>query len=171
MAALMLRVESRSWSAGELLSRLRLKRPTLRDLGSASAAMALATIGCAVPLLFGIAPTPGFLDVRPLTPDSYDVLLWWLPLFAANILGEELLWRGVMLPKTEAAYGREAWLVNGSGWLLFHICFGVKMLLVLAPLVYATAWARQRTRSTTVGIITHGTINGGGFLALALGAP
>jgi hypothetical protein len=75
-----------------------------------------------------------------------------------------------LLPRNEAAYGRGAWLVNGSGWLLFHVCFGVKMLLILAPLVYSTAWACQRTRSTTVGLIIHATINGAGFLALALGA-
>ncbi len=38
--------------------------------------------------------------------------LGWL----CNILGEELLWRGFMLPRQEVSYGRWAWLVHGVLW-------------------------------------------------------
>jgi Type II CAAX prenyl endopeptidase Rce1-like len=37
-----------------------------------------------------------------------------------NILGEEFLWRGVVLPRQEVAFGRRAWVVNGILWLLFQ---------------------------------------------------
>jgi hypothetical protein len=82
----MLGKESRAWSAGRLLSRLRLGRPTLRDVRFAGVAIGIASIGCVNPILFGIAPVPDFLDVKPLSAGSYDVLLWWLPLFTPSIL-------------------------------------------------------------------------------------
>jgi hypothetical protein len=30
-----------------------------------------------------------------------------------NIVGEEFVWRGVVLPRQEVAFGGRAWLVNG----------------------------------------------------------
>ena len=36
-----------------------------------------------------------------------------VPLFVANILGEELCWRGYLQRRQEAALGRKAWLANG----------------------------------------------------------
>jgi membrane protease YdiL (CAAX protease family) len=88
--------------------------------------------------------------------------------FLLNIFGEELLWRGVLLPRQEQAFGRHAWLANGAGWLAFHVCFGGSMLLLLMPMIFAQAWACQRSGSTWVGIVVHGTINGVGFVMVTL---
>jgi membrane protease YdiL (CAAX protease family) len=40
-----------------------------------------------------------------------------------NILGEEFLWRGLMLTRQEVVFGKYTWLVHD--WLgIFHIAFG-----------------------------------------------
>ena len=115
-----------------------------------------------------LALRPSFVDAPPLASGSYHVLLLWPPLFFANIVGEEVMWRGALLPRQELTYGERAWIANGSGWLLFHAAFGPGMMVLLAPLIYAQAWACQRSGSTTVGIVIHGVVNASGFLATAL---
>ncbi|PYV50530.1 MAG: hypothetical protein DMG92_07410 [Acidobacteria bacterium] len=66
-------------------------------------------------------PAPDFLQ---LTPGWHAwVFVAWIPLFISNILGEELCWRGYVLPRQEAALGRPAWLSNGIMWCLFHWSF------------------------------------------------
>ena len=47
----------------------------------------------------------------PLTPGRYWLLAAWVPCWVLNIMGEEILWRGVMVPRQEAALGRRAWFV------------------------------------------------------------
>ena len=69
-------------------------------------------------------PSPSFMSFKPLTKGRYWLLLIWLPYWILNILGEEFLWRGVMLPRQEIVFGKYTWLVHGFGWGLFHIAFG-----------------------------------------------
>ncbi len=63
-------------------------------------------------------PSPWFLQRAP------GLHAWvfaaWIPLFVSNILGEELCWRGYLLPRQEERFGRVAWLSNGILWCLFH---------------------------------------------------
>jgi membrane protease YdiL (CAAX protease family) len=58
-----------------------------------------------------------------LGPTTWWVIPYWLffwPLLGG--LGEELVWRGYLLPKQEAAFGRWAWLLNGMLWNVpFHL--------------------------------------------------
>ena len=44
-------------------------------------------------------------------------------LIVLNIGGEELWWRGIILPRQELAFGKWAWLVNGLLWDLFHFFY------------------------------------------------
>src|SRR5205807_1973574 len=52
---------------------------------------------------------------------------WWilvyyaLVMLACNIGGEELWWRGYLLPRQEAAFGKAAWIIHGMYWSLFHL--------------------------------------------------
>lgn len=64
---------------------------------------------------------PSFMAFEPLGPGRYWILGAWLPFFVLNIVGEEFVWRGVVLPRQEVAFGGRAWLVNGILWLLFHV--------------------------------------------------
>ncbi|HEX6739209.1 MAG TPA: CPBP family intramembrane glutamic endopeptidase [Vicinamibacteria bacterium] len=112
---------------------------------------------------------PAFMAFAPLTAGRYWILAAWLPFFALNILGEEFVWRGVVLPRQEAAFGRAAWLVNGVLWLLFHAAFPWQVLVMLVPIALILPAIAQRRRSTWPGVVIHAVFGGIGFLALAFG--
>jgi uncharacterized protein len=51
---------------------------------------------------------------------------WFFALFAVNaifntILGEEFLFRGVLLPKMEGVFGRWSWVANGVLFGFYHL--------------------------------------------------
>jgi membrane protease YdiL (CAAX protease family) len=112
---------------------------------------------------------PPFLTASALEPAQYYILLFWLPFFAVNIIGEELWWRGFIQPRQEPVFGRFTWLVQGILHAGFHLSLGVGLILILLPTVFAIPWAVQRSRNTSVGIALHGAINGPAFLAISLG--
>ena len=109
------------------------------------------------------------MALSPLGPGRYWILAAWLPFFALNILGEELLWRGVVLPRQEAAFGKRAWLANGLGWLSFHAAFPRPVLLLLVPITLILPAIAQRRRCTWPGVIIHAAFGAVGFLSLAFG--
>jgi hypothetical protein len=51
---------------------------------------------------------------------------WWVVLYyivwlvVLNIFGEELWWRGYVLPRQELFFGRATWIVHGIFWSAFH---------------------------------------------------
>jgi membrane protease YdiL (CAAX protease family) len=99
----------------------------------------------------------------------------WLPVLALaialvfNILGEELWWRGVVLPRQELAFGRGAWVIHGLLWALFHI-FKWWDVLNLVPITLGIAYVCSRFRNTTPGIVIHALINGRALIPLTLAA-
>ena len=59
-------------------------------------------------------------------PDAAGNWLWGVmivAIFFLNIVGEELLWRGVLWPRQELVHGERTWLVHGFMWYLFHLPF------------------------------------------------
>jgi membrane protease YdiL (CAAX protease family) len=171
----MLRSEPRRPPAELWRERLRFRPLSAKDwLGSLGALLAIGVISAAIlaalRLLWpGVPLHPPFLTMEPLTPGRYWILAAWLPLWVLNILGEEFLWRGVVLPRQEVAFGRWAWLANGSGWLLFHLAFGPIIVLTLLPIVFILPFAAQRRMNSSVGVLIHGGLNGPGFVAVAFG--
>jgi membrane protease YdiL (CAAX protease family) len=113
--------------------------------------------------------SPAFMAFEPLTPGRYWLLLVWLPYWLLNILGEEFIWRGVMLPRQEVAFGNQAWIVHGTGWLIFHLAFGWQLLITLIPLIYIQSFIVQKTKNSWVGVLMHGGLNGPSFLAISFG--
>jgi membrane protease YdiL (CAAX protease family) len=113
-------------------------------------------------------PSPSFLAQSP--GWSASVFAAWIPLFVTNILGEELCWRGYVLPRQEAAWGPAAWFGNGVSWCLFHWSLGWPILMMLLPITLLLPWIVQRRRNTSVGIIIHAAFNAAGFV-LATAAP
>ena len=95
--------------------------------------------------------SPPFMAFEPLEKGRYWLLLVWLPYWILNIFGEEFLWRGVMLPRQEAALGKYAWLFHGSGWGLFHIAFGWQLLVTLLPLIFIQSFVVHQTRTFCPG--------------------
>jgi CAAX protease family protein len=84
---------------------------------------------------------------------------WFFALFVIQaafntILGEELLFRGVLLPKMEGVFGRWSWVANGILFGLYHVHqpWGIPKS-VLTGLLYA--FPAYRYRSTWMSIILH----------------
>ncbi|MCP4228161.1 MAG: CPBP family intramembrane metalloprotease [Actinomycetia bacterium] len=86
---------------------------------------------------------------------------WWLlaifvPLLVFNIIGEELIFRGVLLPKMHGVFGRWAWVANGVLFAFYHLHqpWGIAVTIIDGALLMA--WPAQRFRSTTMAMIVHG---------------
>lgn len=113
--------------------------------------------------------SPSFMTFEPLSQGRYWLLLVWFPYWILNILGEEFLWRGVMLPRQESAFGKYTWIIHGFGWGLFHIAFGWHLLITLIPLIFIQSYLVQKTKNSWVGVILHGGLNGPSFIAICFG--
>ncbi|HET9832307.1 MAG TPA: CPBP family intramembrane glutamic endopeptidase, partial [Vicinamibacterales bacterium] len=85
------------------------------------------------------------------------------------VVGEEFVWRGVVLPRQEVAFGRLAWCVNGILWWLFHVAFPWQVLILLVPMTLVLPWVVQWRRNTWIGVVVHAGYGATGFLALAFG--
>jgi membrane protease YdiL (CAAX protease family) len=84
---------------------------------------------------------------------------WFLALFVVQatfntMLGEEFLFRGVLLPRMEGVFGRGSWVANGVLFGLYHVHqpWGIPNS-VLTGLLYA--FPAYRYRSTWMAIILH----------------
>lgn len=120
-------------------------------------------------LCAGVRLHPSFISMTPLTADRYWIMGVWLPFWIVNIMSEEILWRGVVLPRQEVAFGKWAWLVNGAGWLFFHFSFGPAILLTLVPTTFIVPYVVQRQQNSWTGVVIHAGLNGPGFIAVAFG--
>jgi uncharacterized protein len=77
-------------------------------------------------------------------------------MFAFNtVLGEELLFRGFLLPRMNGAFGRRDWLANGVLFAAYHV--HVPWVIPATALVdtFAVAYPSKRYRSALVGIAAH----------------
>jgi uncharacterized protein len=70
------------------------------------------------------------------------------------VLGEELLFRGLLLPRMNGAFGRGDWLANGVLFAVYHLHIP---WVILAGLVgaFAIAYPTKRYRSALIGIAVH----------------
>lgn len=164
----------------EILGRLRLQKMSSRDwkftlLSTLAILLLTGTIMGISKFLhtqFGIPEietTPSFMDFEPFSGNERFLLLVWLVMFFFNIFGEELMWRGYILPRQEIRMNNFAWFFNALLWILFHICFGVQLMILLIPILFILPWAVQKTQNTTVGIIIHALVNGPSFIMISLG--
>lgn len=122
-----------------------------------------------VGLISSFNTSPPFLEFEPFGVGERWMLLAWLPMFFFNIMGEELLWRGYVLPRQELAHGKHAWIINCVLWFVFHISFWWSPMLMLLPMVIVIPYLVQKRTNTWIGVILHGGINGPAFIAVALG--
>lgn len=98
---------------------------------------------------------------------SWTALIVYFVLLFFNIFGEELWWRGFILPRQELAFGKTTWLIHGSLWALFHI-FKWWDVVALLPVTLSLSFVAQRRQNTWPGIICHYVTNGLGFIGFAL---
>jgi membrane protease YdiL (CAAX protease family) len=155
--------------------RLRFSRLTRMDwVWSVGSLVAIGLLGMVVMkgLERAIGPSghsPPFLNFEPLASGRYWLLAVWFPYWVLNIMGEEILWRGVVLPRQEVVFGRYAWLVNAAGWTLFHVAFGWRLLITMLPIIVIQPYVVQKRENSWVGVIIHAGVNGPTFLAIAFG--
>ena len=116
-----------------------------------------------------IDPQPPFMRFDPLGPGRYWILQAWFPFWLLNIMGEEIFWRGVLLPRMEIGIGRSAWLHQTYGWGLFHFAFGWQLVLTLLPILFILPFIVQRRGNSWIGVIIHAVLNGPAFILLAPG--
>ncbi|MBV7331298.1 CPBP family intramembrane metalloprotease [Chloroflexi bacterium TSY] len=91
----------------------------------------------------------------PLTPVNWWLLPFWLIWVIGGVLGEELVWRGYVLPRQQATYGRWAWLVNGLLWNVPFHWYTLSNVLSDMPLYLILPFFAQRVRNTWFAIIIH----------------
>jgi membrane protease YdiL (CAAX protease family) len=89
-------------------------------------------------------------------------------LFFFNIVGEELWWRGLILPRQELALGKWTWVIHGTMWAFFH-SFKWWDVLNLLPITLALSFVASKRKNTTTGIVIHGVTNGIALIPLFLG--
>jgi membrane protease YdiL (CAAX protease family) len=153
--------------------RLRLTKPINPRSGKASnvyllwglvaAAAGLGISELAFPIqefMLSILPD-GLVNDRADLFDAIDVGDYWviaLFLFASifnYFLGEEFVFRGILLPKMEGVFGRADWLANGVLFALYHlhIMYAIPSLLLVT---WINALAARYFRSTWVAVVGHG---------------
>ena len=175
LGIVILKNEGYKLSADIFTDRLRFRKITARDLmwsiiGLIIIGILSGGIMQGLKMILGdFDHSPAFMSFDPLSNGRYWLLLVWFPFWILNILGEEFLWRGVMLPRQEIAFGKYAWLNHGFGWLLFHIPFGWQLLITLIPIILILPFIVQKTENTWSGVIIHGGLNGPSFVAISFG--
>jgi CAAX protease family protein len=95
----------------------------------------------------------------------------WFALLAAmfvfnTVLGEELLFRGYLLPRMNGAFGRRDWLANGVLFAVYHLHVPWAIPAGLLD-TFIIAYPSKRYRSALIGIAVH-SAQSVFFLALVL---
>jgi membrane protease YdiL (CAAX protease family) len=95
---------------------------------------------------------------------------WFLGLFVVssvfNVLGEEFLFRGVLLPRMQGVFGRWNWVANGGLSAFYHVHQPWTIAADVIQGVLLLAFPRWRFRSTWMGVIVHSVENVFGVLLI-----
>jgi len=72
-----------------------------------------------------------------------------------TVLGEELLFRGLLLPRMQAVFGKGDWVANGVLFTLYHLHVPWVMPATLVEGIFLEAYPSRRFQSAWMGIIVH----------------
>jgi len=180
MALALAKKEGTAESFRAIFLRLRLRKFTQKDWAWAAGGLVatfvltglIMGISEMISKKFGIPAlktTPGFMEFEPFRASERWLLLVWLSMFFFNIVGEEIFWRGYIMPRQELANGKYAWFINSALWGVFHLSFGKDLLMILIPVLIIIPYAVHKTKNTSVGIFIHGLLNGPMFVLVSLG--
>lgn len=160
-------------------------RPWRRVLGYSLLGFVGALVGSVLAIVVGslagvtpLAPAPGALSQIALVP----VLTVGLGI---TLIGEEIGWRGFLLPALQPLGTVPSLLLNGIVWGLWHTPllllgynFGttspvsVPLMMVGTTLIGTMlAWLRFRSGSIWAGVVAHGTLNASASLLLIALVP
>jgi len=110
----------------------------------------------AEPRAFSMA---GFLD----TPEARAQLvgawgflvLYVVQAFFNTVIGEELLFRGLLLPRMQGSFGKWDWVANGILHGIYHLHQPWGMLSSAIQAIFLVAYPTRRFKSAWFGIIVH----------------
>ena len=71
-----------------------------------------------------------------------------------TVLGEELLFRGLLLPRMNKVFGRADWLANGVLFAAYHVHIPWAIPAILFD-SFTLAYPTKRYRSAWIGIAIH----------------
>jgi membrane protease YdiL (CAAX protease family) len=103
---------------------------------------------------------PSYTNIQGLADPQFQGQWWILGLAVTSmvfnyILGEELLFRGVLLPRMTGVFGRWDWVANTVLFGLYHVHKIWAWPSMIAS-SFGIAWAAKRYRSFWMGVIVHG---------------
>ncbi len=98
---------------------------------------------------------------------DYLRLVLFAGLIVLNVVSEELLWRGYILPRQELQHGRHTWWIHGVQWTCFHL-FKPWDVVAILPGALVYGWLATRTRSLIPGLVLHFGLNGLGVVLLTI---
>lgn len=174
-------LEGRPLTWKSISDRLRLRRMTGKDWLWAFGGLLVTFIGFAMLVLTdslinrGLIPMPSYIPAA-LDPaarsslDAYKALMGpeaignWrligliLAVLFFNVIGEELYFRGYILPRQELAHGSQAWKIHFALWTVFHV-FQYWQVLYLVTMTLPISYIAQRRQNTWPGIVIHGLHN------------
>lgn len=113
---------------------------------------------------------PSYTRIEGLADPQFQGQWWILGLALTSmlfnyVLGEELLFRGVLLPRMTGVFGRWDWVANSVLFGLYHV-HKIWFWPSMVASSFGIAWAAKRYRSLWIGIVVHGVE--GFFIALIL---
>ncbi|MEO0369744.1 MAG: CPBP family intramembrane glutamic endopeptidase [Pseudomonadota bacterium] len=112
--------------------------------------------------------TPTFMDI-PLMSKNWWLLPFWTVWVVFGALGEELVWRGYLLPRHEATYGKWAWLVNGVLWNVpFHL-YTLSNFFSDMPFYLILPFIVQHIKNTWFAIFIHAMMISMAYVIIAAG--
>jgi CAAX protease family protein len=72
-----------------------------------------------------------------------------------TVLGEELLFRGLLLPRMRGVFGRRDWVANGALFALYHLHQPWSILNSFVDGIFLLAYPSRRFESAWMGTIVH----------------
>jgi membrane protease YdiL (CAAX protease family) len=84
---------------------------------------------------------------------------WFAVVFALavfnTVLGEELLFRGVLLPRMRGVFGKRDWIANGAIFALYHLHMPWAIVPTFVDGIFLDAYPSRRFQTAWMGIIVH----------------
>ena len=145
-----------------------LRRPRSPRNGRVGGRLWLVTVPCVVLLALEeeigvIPPVPGHAMAPFLESDAGREMFsgsWgWFAVVVVmvlfnTVLGEELLFRGLLLPRMQEAFGRWDWAANGVLFAAYHLHMPWVIPFTLLD-TFALSYPSRRYRSALMGIAVH----------------
>lgn len=183
------RLEGRPLTWAAFSDRLRLQRMTRKDWLWALGGFLFTLIGFAMMDVAGILVSRGLISLPASLPSALNPLMRtaadyrelmgpgavgnWnlvalvLAVLFFNVIGEELYFRGYIMPRQELVHGRRTWLVHFILWTLFHVFIYWQWLYIMT-VTLPVSYVAYRQRNTWTGIIIHGLHNAADMSLLIL---